>query len=113
MHEMSLAENMLELVIETARREQAQRVRRIILDIGTLAAVEADALSFCFDAVARGTVAEGAILEIIVIDAAGHCQDCGEGQAIAAFGEACRRCGSYRLEATTGTGMQVREIDIV
>ena len=39
MHEMSLAEGILQLVEETARRESAQRVTTIVLEIGQLSAV--------------------------------------------------------------------------
>jgi Zn finger protein HypA/HybF involved in hydrogenase expression len=36
MHEMSLAEGVLQLVEDTARRENAQRVKLVVLEIGRL-----------------------------------------------------------------------------
>ncbi len=45
-HEMALAESVLQLVDQTAAREGARRVRRVVLEIGRLAAVEPDALRF-------------------------------------------------------------------
>ena len=64
MHEMSLAESILQIVEETARSSAADQVRAVRLEIGTLSHVERDALRFCFDAVTRGTLADGARLEI-------------------------------------------------
>lgn len=64
MHEMSLAENVLQ-IIEDARRDQGfSRVKTVVLEIGRLAAVETEALRFCFDAVTQGSMAEGRCLRL-------------------------------------------------
>lgn len=112
MHEMSLAEGVLQLVEETARREQASRVSRVILEIGRLAAVEGEALRFCFDVVTRGSLAEGAVLEIIDVPGSGWCLPCGETVPIEERFGACPKCGSHQVQPTGGTEMRVREIEI-
>lgn len=112
MHEMSLAEGVLQLVEETARREQASRVSRVILEIGRLAAVEGEALRFCFDVVTRGGIAEGAVLEIIDVPGSGWCLPCGETVPIEERYGACPKCGSHQVQPTGGTEMRVREIEI-
>lgn len=112
MHEMSLAEGVLQLVEETARREQACRVSRVILEIGRLAAVESEALRFCFDVVTRGGIAEGAALEIIDVPGSGWCLPCGETVPIEERFGACPKCGSHQVQPTGGTEMRVREIEI-
>lgn len=112
MHEMSLAEGVLQLVEDTARREHASRVKLVVLEIGTLAAVEVEALRFCFDAVTRDSLAEGATLEIQSVPGAGWCLPCGETVPMAELYGACPRCGSYQVQPTTGTEMRVKEIEI-
>lgn len=112
MHEMSLAENILLLVEASAEREQARRVKLIVLDIGRLAAVEADALGFCFASVASGSIAEGARLEIIETPGTGRCLACAATVAMDALYGSCPHCGSYQLEVTAGRDMRVREIEI-
>ena len=112
MHEMSLAENILHLVETSAKREQAQRVKLIVLEIGRLASVETDALSFCFESVAAGSIAEGARLEIIDVAGAGRCQACATTMAMDALYGSCPNCGSYQLTVTAGRDMRVREIEI-
>jgi Zn finger protein HypA/HybF involved in hydrogenase expression len=49
MHEMSLAMGVLQIVEDAARAQSFQRVRLVQLEIGALAAVEAEAMRFCFD----------------------------------------------------------------
>ena len=112
MHEMSLAEGMLQLVEDGARRNAAGAVKAVWLEIGTLAQVEVDALRFCFDAVTRGTLAQGARLEIVDTPGAAWCMPCGARVPIARIGDACPRCGSHQLQVVQGQELRVREIEI-
>ncbi|MBL8421256.1 MAG: hydrogenase maturation nickel metallochaperone HypA [Dechloromonas sp.] len=112
MHEMALAEGVLQLVEETAMRESAQRVKLVVLEIGRLSSVEPEALRFCFDAVVNGSIAHGAVLEIVHVPGVGWCMSCGESVAMDEVFGACPRCGSYQLQPTGGADMRVREIEI-
>ena len=62
MHELGLTRNIVSIVAEHAA---GRRVRKVCVAIGPLACVEREALSFCFDLVAEGTVLEGATLEFL------------------------------------------------
>ena len=63
MHEASLAGGVLKLVEESAQREHFRRVSVLRLEVGKLANVELRALRFALEAIAPGTVLEGAALE--------------------------------------------------
>jgi hydrogenase nickel incorporation protein HypA/HybF len=110
MHEMSIAEGVLGIVEESARREGLQRVREVRLEIGQLAAVEIEALRFCFDAVVRGSVAEGAVLAIDEMPGTAWCFDCSETVPLAARVDPCPRCGKGRLQVNGGTEMRVKDL---
>ena len=112
MHEMSLAEGVLGLVQDAARVHGFDAVRTVRVEIGRLAAVETEALRFAFDVVARGTVAEGALLDIIDVPGAAWCMRCGDTVPINERGDACPRCGGYQLQLGAGTGMRVKELEI-
>lgn len=112
MHEMSLAEGVLQLVEDTARRENAIRVNLVVLEIGRLSSVEPEALEFCFEAVTHGSIAQGAALEIIAVPGAGRCMLCAETVPLQERYGACPKCGSHQVEATGGTEMRVKEIEI-
>lgn len=112
MHEMSLAEGIVQLVEDAARAEQCSRVRTVWLEIGQLAAVEVEALRFCFDAATRDGIAEGARLEIIETAGQGRCIKCGSEMPVKALYEPCHFCGSYRIQITGGDEMRVRELEI-
>jgi hydrogenase nickel incorporation protein HypA/HybF len=112
MHEMALAESMLEIVEKAARQHGASRVSAVRLEIGALSHVAVDALRFCFDAVTRGSLAEGATLDIESTPGEAWCMPCGERVPLAQVGDACPRCGGYQLTVTRGEDMRVRDIAI-
>lgn len=112
MHEMSLAEGVLQLVSETARREAASCVKTVVLEIGKLSAVEPEALKFCFDAVTQGTIAQGAVLEIIAVPGVGWCLVCNATVAMEELYGACPKCGNHQVQTTGGNEMRVKEIEI-
>ena len=69
-------------------------------------------MRFCFDAVTRGTIAEGATLDIQRIPGAGWCMDCGKTVRLAERFGPCAACGGYHVQMTAGDEMRVREIEV-
>ncbi len=112
MHEMALAESMLQIVEETARSNGASRVASIRLELGALSHVDRDALRFCFDAVTRDGPAAGARLDIVTTPGEAWCMPCGARVPLAALGDPCPRCGGYQLQVVDGEQMQLKEIEI-
>jgi hydrogenase nickel incorporation protein HypA/HybF len=62
MHELAIAESIVDLVEEHAKKDVFQRVHRIHVLVGELSHVDPRALEFGFEVIAKGTVAEGATL---------------------------------------------------
>ncbi|WP_435626683.1 hydrogenase maturation nickel metallochaperone HypA [Candidatus Ferrigenium straubiae] len=112
MHEMSLAESVLGLIEDCLIREGGQRIKMVRLEIGKLSAVEPEAMRFCFDAVARGTSAEGAVLDIVEQEGSAWCFDCNREVPLAARYDPCTTCGGFRLQVAEGTAMRVKELEI-
>jgi hydrogenase nickel incorporation protein HypA/HybF len=110
MHEMSIAESILGIVEESARREGFRAVREVRLEVGRLAAVETEALRFCFGAVVRGSVAEGARLEIEEPAGAGWCFRCSATVPLASRLDTCPHCGSSQLQVSGGAQMRVKDL---
>lgn len=112
MHEMSLAESVLQIIENTAREQQFARVRTVRLEIGRLACVEPESLRFAFDVVTRGSIAEQARLEIVETAGQGRCGKCEQNFPLATLYEACPACGSYQVSVTGGDAMRVRELEV-
>ena len=113
MHEMSLAEGVLQLIEDAAREQEFTKVTTVWLEIGQLSGVEVEAMKFCFDAVTRDSVADGARLEIISLPGTGWCMACSVTVPMAeVFGE-CPKCGGHQMQVTGGTEMRVKELEVV
>lgn len=97
MHELSIAESLVEQLTALARREGAARVARVDLRVGALSGVDPEALAFAFPVAAEGTVAEGADLVARLVPARATCRACGaETESDSCFA-VCTRCASPDL----------------
>ena len=112
MHEMSVAEGIIQVLEDQAVSQNFSRVKRVWLEIGPLASIDSDALRFCFDAVIRGTLADNASLEIIGLPGLAWCLGCGQSVAIQQRYDACPECGSYHLQVTQGDEMRIKELEV-
>lgn len=112
MHELTLAERAVAIVERTAQAASACRVRRIRLAIGVLAHVDVETLQYCCELAARGTIAEGARIDVEICAGKAWCEDCERETDLARVGEPCQACGGFRLRVTDGDRMQVLDIGV-
>jgi len=112
MHEMSLVESVVEILQEEARRQAFARVRTVWLEVGALSHCDPEALAFCFDVVTRGSLAEGARLEILRTPGQGWCLACSRPVVVARRGDPCDSCGSYQIQVTGGDAMRIQELEV-
>ncbi len=112
MHEMSLAEGMLQIIEDAARQDRFTKVITVWLEIGQLASADPQAMAFCFDAVTRHTIAAGARLEIIQTLGMGRCTACAKTVPVTELFGACPDCGGYQVEVTDGTAMRIKELEV-
>lgn len=112
MHELALCHSMVQIIEQQAALQDFQRVEIVRLEIGALTCVEPEALRFCFDTVTRGTLAEGAAIDIVTVPAVARCRDCGAEQTIHRWSTACSSCGGYRLDIRGGDRMQIKEMEV-
>lgn len=112
MHEMSIAEGIIQVLEDQAVEQGYQRVKAVWLEIGPLAMIETEALRFCFDAVTRGSLAEHATLNIITIQGQAFCMQCLKTVPVQQRFDACCECGSYQLQVTQGEEMRIKELEV-
>ncbi len=112
MHEMSICEGIIQVLEEQAVSQGYLRVKTVHLEIGPLAMVETGALRFCFDAVTRNTLAQGASLDITALPGKALCQQCGRSVSITTRYDACSECGSYQLQVTQGEELRIKELEV-
>ncbi len=112
MHEVSLCEGILRVIEEEADRQSFQRVRQVTLDIGEMAGVELDAMRFSFEVVMRGSIADGAQLNISTVPGVAKCEQCLQTVTIKQRFETCPLCDSYPLTLLSGDELRIRDLEV-
>jgi hydrogenase nickel incorporation protein HypA/HybF len=112
MHEVGIIEEAVRLAIETAKSAKAGRVHRLRLRVGVLSGVVPDALHFSFDMACRGTLAEGASLEIETVPAACWCATCQAEFECEDFIDDCPRCHQPSGELRRGRELELAAVEM-
>lgn len=113
MHEMSIAQSIVDIALEEARKANAQSIKRIGVQVGALSCVDTHALDFGFRAVAVGTTAEDANLEIETVPATAFCFSCEATVELKHKGAACPNCSSRKLVVTQGEDLRVKDLEVI
>lgn len=113
MHEMSLCENIREIIQEQAKENGFTRVTRVWLEVGPLSCVEPDALRFGFDVVMRGSVAQGAAVEIMTPIATAKCLACQQIVEIQQRYDPCPHCGMGPMNMIKGDALKISKLEVV
>lgn len=109
MHELGITENIVAIVAERAKHST---VKRLTLEIGQLSAIMPEAIEFCFDICSKGTVLEGATLEIIRIGGLGKCRQCGAEVPLNQPFGLCQSCGATALDIIQGQELKIKEMEV-
>ncbi len=112
MHELSLAESIVEIVRQHLPAEGHTSVRSVTLRVGALAGVVPQSLEFCFGVVASGTELRDARLVLEHVPARVSCSACGALSAVEPEMIWCPACGSRSVTLRSGDELQVAGIEV-
>lgn len=108
MHELGITRNLVAIVADAAK---GRTVTRVNLDVGELSGIMADAISFCFDVVVKGTAIEGASLAVRAVPGRGECLECGAAVEMPSRITACV-CGSRRIHVSQGEDIKIASMEL-
>lgn len=109
MHELSIAQAVVEAIVDELG---AARITRVRLTIGTLSGVVVDSLRFCFDLVAEDTPLAGAALDIDRPHGSGQCRDCGNRFDTDDPIVLCPACCGADVEVLTGQELRITSVEV-
>lgn len=112
MHELSLCRTILDIIKEHVSIKNCSCVKKIVLELGQLAAVDEAALRFGFEAICKETIAAHAILEIIAVEAQAVCDSCKKTVKLKQYYDACESCGHFSLNVIQGDELRIKFIEV-
>ena len=113
MHEISLLENVREILLDHAQTQNFSTIKKITLEIGKLSCVEPDALRFGFDVVMKDSLAEQAELILTEIEGMGICDKCKKQVIMETLYDPCIACGNPFVTVTQGSEMKIKDLIVI
>ncbi len=113
MHEVSIAQGLLEIAIDSCTKQGYEGIESIRVKIGKASGVMPDSLLFAFEALKIGTIAEKAILTIDEIPVSGFCNGCKTNFSVEeAYVISCPKCGNMSFRLESGRELNVYEMEV-
>ena len=107
MHELSLAQEVIDLVSREAEKNEVTVIREILIEIGELSGVEADAFELALDLLVKNSILENTTKQIIHTPGKGKCIACDLEFEMNQILSTCPECHCYPSEITGGREFRV------
>ena len=112
MHELSIAQNIVEIIQQSVPPEELGDVRIVRMKVGAVSGVVADCLDFCFSAISAETTLANVKLAIEQIPFSVHCNGCDKTFSNEIGFVVCPECGGVETKVISGRELQVTEIEL-
>ena len=109
MHELAVTQNILDLALKHAG---GQQITGLYLTIGQLTSIVDDSVQFYWDAIAQGTLAEGAKLHFKRVPTELLCRDCQHQFKPINDNFTCPLCGSFHVKIIAGEEFYMEAIEV-
>lgn len=112
MHELSLMQNLVEIIEETAAKHGASHVTEVVLEVGCASGAEPEALEFAWESVCENVLLKNAVLNLQMIPLVLLCNGCGQEYRANEIFSPCPVCGSLHSAIKSGKELRVVSISI-
>ena len=112
MHEVGLMQNALDLAFTRAESEGAKRIEAIRLRVGALSGAVPESLEFAFEGLKKGTIAEGARLDLDFVPVRCLCRSCRTEFEPGDYVLTCPSCGREDFDILAGYEMNLVSIEV-
>jgi hydrogenase nickel incorporation protein HypA/HybF len=122
MHEFSISSEIVKTVLDTVEKSKGKKVLSIQLEMGELALLNFEQVTFWIHELLKGTAAEGAKVKVKTIKAQFQCNSCGyKGRNISKEKDIfhhsipliCPKCGSFEIKVEKGRECILRRIQVL
>lgn len=112
MHELSIATDLVNTALKTAKDNNAKKVLKVTVEAGELAMVNPEQLEFMYDILVEDNALKGSKLKIETVPAVGECKSCDyKGPIEDRFACSCPKCG-LTLKITAGRDICLKNMEL-
>lgn len=114
MHELAIAQSIVEVVEQRANTCHAARVKSVRLQVGEASGIMADSLTFSFEMLAGlSPLLAGAHLSIETRPHRAYCRHCAREFTVERFVPRCPVCAEWSPDILSGTELQIIDMEII
>ncbi len=112
MHELSITQSILAIVLEQAKVAEASKVTKVNLTIGELAGVVDECVQFYFELLSKETIADNASLSFQHLPTRLRCRNCDTVFLPDNLSWACPNCREQKGEIISGRELYIESIEV-
>lgn len=112
MHEMGIAQSVIDMATRAAERKSARAVLRVCVSIGELSGVDTESLAFCFECLKKDTMLESAALEIAYKRRRHLCAVCAREFEVVNHDTRCPQCHCEDTQFLSGDELELSQLEL-
>ncbi len=112
MHELSIAQGMMQIVEAEREKHGFEKVNVIHLRAGALSGINQQALQFAFEVVREGTCAAEATIDLQIEQRVLRCRNCDASIEADSGPKACPECGSVDLSFEASMALDIVSLEV-
>lgn len=112
MHEFPITQQIIKIAEEHAKGSDAAKVTKITLVVGEMSGFIGDSISMYFNIISKGSLTEGAVLDIKYVKPKLKCEKCGEYFERKRFSFECPACGGQGVPTEIGKEFYIESIEV-
>jgi hydrogenase nickel incorporation protein HypA/HybF len=112
MHELSIAENIIEIASEQAKKNNLSVVNEIEIEVGKLSGVEIEALKFVMEIATKKTILENSRTIYTLIPGLARCLICSKEFVTESLFTQCPECKQFKFQIIQGEELRVKSLNV-
>ena len=112
MHEYSIVQSLLDSCEENAKKNNSEKITKVVVKIGVMSGVEPDLLQTAFDTFKEGTMCEDCEFVINIQPIVIKCNECNTTSTLNKNEYACPSCHSVNLDVIDGEDMYLMQLEL-
>ena len=112
MHELPVTQSIVRIASEEAKKNNVKIVKEIRIKVGKLTGLIPNCIQYYFDIISKGTVVEGAKLNIEKLPIRIKCNNCGKESIIEVNSYSCSFCNSNDIKIIGGNEFYIESLEV-
>ncbi len=109
---MAITQSILDISKKVGEEHGAKRIKEVRIKVGEYSGVVPQCVRYYFDVISKGTICEGAVLNIMKLPVKIYCNNCNEEFEISRYHVKCPKCAGTDIKMTQGREFYIESLEV-